>query len=81
METYIVHLPSGEVLGAVESETPEEAGEAVANELPVGDTDAVAVEVNVARVTDADYEVPEEISPMDDGIEVVERNLAVALHG
>lgn len=79
MDTYIVYVGMGNVLGAAEAEELNQAAEAVVNEVEWPD-DTVAAKVNVARVTDPDYEVGDTIDTSHEAIEVEEINLKVAVH-
>lgn len=80
MDTFVIYVPSGEVLGAAEADNYKDAAEGVVNgvEWP---PDTAAAKVNAARVTDSDYEVGDTINEAADGIEVVERSFKVAVHG
>lgn len=78
MNTYIVYVASGEVLGAVEAEDEQTAASGIVNavEWP---GDPFAAEVNVARVTDEDAHIGDEVDPTDPHIEVVEQGMRVAI--
>lgn len=79
MDTYIIYLPSTEVLGASEAEDYKEAAEAVVNGVEWPDGTAAA-KVSAAKVTDPDYEVGDSVNEADPGIEVKERSFKVAVH-
>jgi hypothetical protein len=79
MDTFVVYLPNGEVLGAAQGDELNEAAEAVVNAIDWPD-DSVVAKVNVARVTSEDYEVPDQFDMSDEGVEVEEMNLKVAIH-
>ena len=78
MDTYMVYVASGEVLGAAEAEDHKKAAQAVVNQTQWPD-DTFAAEVSVARVTDSDYEVPDEMDPTDPAVEMVESGLRVVV--
>lgn len=79
MDTYIVYVADGTVLGAAEAESLQDAAESVVNAMDWGD-DAAAVDVNVARVIDSDYEVPDTFDGTDTAVEIEKIDLAVAVH-
>lgn len=74
----MVYVASGEVLGAAEAEDHKKAAQAVVNQTQWPD-DTFAAEVSVARVTDSDYEVPDEMDPTDPAVEMVESGLRVVV--
>jgi hypothetical protein len=79
MDTYIIYVESGEVLGAAEADDHKTAAEAVVNgvEWP---GDPFAVEVEAVRVTDQEYDVPDEMDTSDPAVEMVESGLRVVVH-
>jgi len=78
MDTYIIYVASGEVLGASEADDYKQAAEAVVNEVE-WPGDPFAAEVSVARVTDPDYEVPDRFDATASAVEVVAPDLRVVV--
>jgi len=78
MDTYMVYVASGEVLGAAEAEDHKKAAQAVVNQTQWPE-DTFAAEVNVARVTDPDYEVPDRFDATASAVEVVAPDLRVVV--
>jgi hypothetical protein len=78
METYIVYVGNGEVLGAAEAEDHQKAAQAVVNQTQ-WPGDPFAAEVNVARATDPDMDISDSVSPTDPGVELVESDLRVVI--
>lgn len=79
MPTFAVYLSDGTVLGAADAKDAGKAAEAVVNGVEWPD-DTAMVEVNVAKITSADYTLPDEMDVTHSAIKPTESNLTVTIH-